>query len=314
MNLVWNEQIKLYAKKSTWVMIALLAVISLAGGLVNKFMDTNVKMTEYSEDWKTELQEENRALSTEMEEDEFAKVSNPKQIEKNNYYLESDIKPQPYDGWQYVLDHAFFTSIISLFTIIVAAGIVSNEFKWGTIKLLLIRPISRTIILLSKYVSVLLFALTLLVSLLLFSWGVGALLFGLNGISPTIVQEQPNGFFPKNVTTEILLEYGLSMITLIMMATFAFAISAIFRSSGMAIGLAIFLMMTGNSIVIFISQYEWAKYILFANTNLRQYLNGSQPIIEGMTMTFSIIILFIYLAIFLGASWSAFTKRDIAGS
>ena len=314
LKLVWNEQIKLYAKKSTWIMIALIAAIVLGTGLLAKFMDSGIQTEEYGADWQSELQQENAALAKEMEEDEFAQFSNPFIIQKNEYYLENDIKPLPYDGWEYVLENSALTSLLSLFTIIIAAGIVSNEFKWGTIKLLLIRPISRSKILLSKYVSVLLFALMLLISMLAVSWIVGALLFGLNGMSPMIVQETASGYEQTSVIKEILQGYGFGMVTLVMMATFAFMISTIFRSSGMAIGLAIFLMMAGNTLVTFVSQYSWSKYILFANTNLQQYFNGSEPMIEGMSLTFSLSMLAIYFAIFMAAAWTAFTKRDIAGN
>lgn len=312
-NLIWNEQIKLYAQKSTWIMFIVLALIVVGGGLLTKFMGSETDFKEYGENWQAEVQAENAQLATEMEEDEFLQFSNPIIIEENNYYLENNIKPQPYDGWEYVLENSFLSSIISLFTIIVAAGIISNEFKWGTIKLLLIRPISRTKILFSKYVSVLIFALTLLIFLLVTSLVVGAILFGLNGVNPSIVQQQAGGFAQNGVLSEIVQDYGLSLVTLVMMATFAFMISAIFRSSSMAIGLAIFLMMAGNAIVAFLSQYGWSKYILFANTNLQQYMGGAEPLIEGMTLTFSIVVLLAYFALFIGAAWTAFTKRDIAG-
>lgn len=126
------------------------------------------------------------------------------------------------------------------------------------------------------------------------------------------------GYVQNDVLGEIAKSYGYSIVTLVMMATFAFMISAIFRSSGMAIGLAIglaiFLMMAGNAIVAFLSQYEWSKYILFANTNLEQYTNGVEPMIPGMSMTFSIIVLVVYFVIFLAAAWTAFIKRDVAGN
>lgn len=82
----------------------------------------------------------------------------------------------------------------------------------------------------------------------------------------------------------------------------------------MAIGLSIFLMFAGNTLVMFVSQYSWSKYILFANTNLQQYFNGSEPMIEGMSLAFSLTVLAIYFAVFLAAAWTAFTKRDIAGN
>lgn len=294
-------------------MIGLLAVIAIAGGLITKFADTAVQTTAYGDDWRQELQEENERLAQEMEQNELARGLNDYEIQENNFHLENNIKPLPYDGWQYVLENAALSSVLSLFTIVVAAGIIANEFKWGTIKLLLIRPVSRTKILLSKYVSVLLFAFLLLILLLLFSWIVGALLFGLNGLNPTLVQQEPGGFTDVRVVPEIFREYGSDMVMLVMMATFAFMISAIFRSGGMAIGLAIFLMMAGNLIVAAVAQYDWAKYILFANTDLSQYTAGSQPMIEGMSPGFSITVLAVYYLLFLTAAWIAFTKRDVAG-
>lgn len=295
-------------------MFALILVIAIGGGVITKFTSADSEFKEYGNDWQTELQEENAQLTAEMQNEEFGGFMNEMIIEENKYHLENDIKPTPYDGWEYVLDNSFLTSIISLFTIIVAAGIISNEFKWGTIKLLLIRPISRTKILLSKYVSVLIFAFTLLVFLLATSWLVGAVLFGLNGLNPVFVQNMMPGFVQNDVLGEIAKSYGFSLVTLVMMATFAFMISAIFRSSGMAIGLAIFLMMAGNAIALFLSQYEWSKFILFANTDLSQYTNGMEPLIPGTSMMFSIVVLLVYFAIFMGAAWAAFTKRDVAGN
>lgn len=314
LNLLWNEQIKLYAKKATWAMVIILMLLVVGMGLLTKFTDSGISEKTYGDGWQAELQKENEQLEKEMETDEMAQYSNPLYIEKNNFHLENDIKPTPYDAWQFVYDNSLLASLISLFTIIVAAGIVSNEFKWGTIKLLLIRPISRAKILLSKYVSVLIFAFTMLVVLLIFSWLVGAVLFGVNGLAPTFVHTVMAGYEESNVISEIVQQYGLSMVTLLMMASFAFMISTIFRSSGIAIGLAIFLMFAGNTVVGFLSKYEWAKYILFANTDLKQYYNGIGPMNDSMTLTFSIIVLAVYLVIFLAAAWTAFIKRDVAGN
>ncbi len=320
MQLVWNEQIKLYIRTSTWILFVILAVIVLAAGIITKVMQNDVEMNTYDDDWKVELQQENEQLTKEMEEVadmgmgmESANSYQQSLIDKNNYYIDNDIKPKNFDGWQFVLDMVNFSTIISLFTIIIAAGIVANEFKWGTIKLLLIRPVSRTKILLSKYLSVLLFAAAMLLFTLLFSWIVGSALFGLSGLNPSSVLSRDGQFTEVSLITQIFSNYGFKMVNLVMMATFAFMISSIFRTSGLAIGLSIFLMMAGSSVVVFVSQYDWAKYILFANTDLTVYINGMGPMIEGMTMTFSIIVLLVYYAIFLALSWLVFTKRDVAG-
>lgn len=105
----------------------------------------------------------------------------------------------------------------------------------------------------------------------------------------------------------------VGVFNLIMMSTFAFMISNTFQNNVLAIGTAVFLMMAGNSIVVFFANQTWAKYILFANTNLTQYSNGNEPLIEGMTFSFSITVLLVYWLIFVVASWGVFTKRDVAG-
>lgn len=297
-------------------MYGLLALIIIGGAVINSVYG---ETDEYSDDWREELQEENEnAFDPENPEESSgdAEVNvgiTPDQVEKNNYYLEHDIKPDSYDAWSYTDENIDLLSIVSLLTIIIAAGIIAHEFRWGTIKLLLIRPISRSVILLSKYIAVLLFALFTLLFVVIMSLIVGMIFFGFNGFDPHIVVSQGDGFAYVSQIGEIMSGYGYKLVNLIMMTTFAFMISAVFRNSTMAVGTAIFLMFTGSTIVTVFSEHDWAKYILFANTDLTQYANDGTPWIEGMTLGFSITMLIVYYAIFMILSWIFFTKRDVAG-
>lgn len=310
--LLQNENMKLSQRVSTWIMYGILFVIVLLGAIIVKF--GGGLTTEVDDDWKASLQEETAELEVMNEEDEYMEGFYTDEIAINKFHLENDIEPLPYDAWQFTMENASLSSIISLFTIIIAAGMIASEYRLGTIKLLLIRPISRTKILFSKYVTVLLFSLVMLLFLFISSMLIGSILFGINGLNPTIVQMGVNGPKEVSVFVEIFTQYGLNMVNLLMMATFAFMISSLFRNSGMAIGTSIFLMFTGTTVVAMLSNYEWAKYILFANTNLNQYMGNGIPMIEGMTLGFSITIIAIYYVIFLAISWLSFTKRDVAGS
>ncbi|WP_010094354.1 ABC transporter permease [Ornithinibacillus scapharcae] len=313
LKLTQNEIKKVYIQKSTWVLYMLLALIIIGGGILT--VTTDVITKEYGEDtWKEELQEENQKLTKEMEEEGLFADYNTSLIEINNYYIENDIRPLGYNAWQYVQENAMLVSLVSLFTIIIAAGIVANEFRWGTIKLLLIRPISRFKILLSKFVAVLLFAFYTLLFLIILSWIVGAIFFGIDSFNPHMVMDKHGGLEYVSVIKEIIFDYGFKLVNLFMMATFAFMISSIFRSSPIAIGTAVFLMLAGNSIVMFFAEHSWSKYILFANTDLTQYVGGNEPLIEGMTLSFSITVLVVYFVVFVCASWGVFMKRDVAGN
>ncbi|WP_430788720.1 ABC transporter permease [Virgibacillus flavescens] len=312
--LVKNEQIKTYIRKSTWAMYIILGIIIIGLGVIGNFYD-DIHPTYEEDTWRQTLQDENAEIKKGMEEmkdNEMMKGFTDPTLEKNNYYLENDIMPANYDGWQFIHENEFLLSLVTLFTIIVAAGIVANEYKWGTIKLLLIRPISRTKILASKYVSVLLFALWTLLFVLVLSFIVGAVFFGINSFDPQIVTDARGSFEQVSVIGLIFAGYGLQLVTLLVMTTFALMISTIFRQSSLAIGTAIFLMFAGTAIVGFFADKEWAKYILFANTDLEQYVTGT-PMLEGMTLGFSIGVLIVYYVIFLVLTWFFFSKRDVAG-
>ncbi|RFA35618.1 ABC transporter permease [Virgibacillus dokdonensis] len=310
--LIHNEQTKIYIRKSTWIMYIILFAIIIAGAfLTDKFSDLNEDYQ--GDDWREVLQEENKDLQKEMEKDEYAASINPETIAKNNYYLENDIQPAPYGAWNFAGENSGLMMLVSLLTIIVAGGIIANEFRWGSIKLLLIRPISRSGILLSKYLATILFGLYTTIFLFIISWVIGAILFGIGDMNPEIVKQTADGFTSVSLLEETITQYAYQLVPLIMMATLAFMISAVFRNSSLAIGISIFLMMGGSSLIGFLAEKEWAKYILFANMDLSQFADGNTPMIKGLTLEFSITMLAIYYVVFLAMSWIIFTKRDVAG-
>ncbi|WP_255473800.1 ABC transporter permease [Oceanobacillus sp. CFH 90083] len=210
--------------------------------------------TNYSEDWKVQLEEENETLLQEIEE--FSGMPgmqtitdvNLEVIETNKFYLANDMKPMNYGAWQFVLDNADMLVVVSLFAIIIGATIVSDKYKWGTIKLLMVRPYSRSTILAVKYFSLLLFTfLTQLISLI-----IGAALLGIEGVNPEIIAFQNGEAGQFNAIKMIISGYSYKLVSLIMMATLAFTLSTIFKSSTIAISLAVFLMLSGNMIVTFL--------------------------------------------------------------
>jgi ABC-2 type transport system permease protein len=166
--------------------------------------------------------------------------------------------------------------------------------------------------LLSKYITILLFAIFLLVILFGYSAAIGAILFG-PPEQPSIYLNYNNGIVSEqSMFVHMLIYYGLNSINMIMLATMAFMLSAVFRNSSLAVGLSIFLMFTGTQLTELLSmKFSWAKYILFANTDLMPYFEGT-PLIEGMTLSFSIVVLMAYFFLFHFLAFYVFNKRDIA--
>lgn len=196
-----------------------------------------------------------------------------------------------------------FTLIVFVFSVVVTAEIVAGEFTWGTIKLLLIRPATRSKILLSKYIASILYLVLLLAFLYIVSAIVGLLFFGNSGDASGLSM------------LSIMKSYGFRSIDLFMYLTMAFMISSVFRSSVLAIALSFILIFVSGTVmnVLIALKYKWAKYILFANTDLEVYTKGHKPLIEDMTLGFSVTMLIIYYIVFIGLAWGVFSKRDVAG-
>lgn len=214
--------------------------------------------------------------------------------------------------WHLVMvEFTFLYVLVTIFSVIVAAGSVAEEFSTGTIKLLLIRPWSRSNILLSKYTASLGFtlflSLVMLASTLLINW----LCF--EAFSPTVPSFQIDGM-NGTPNFQYLLKYsGLTLLTSIMTITVSFMLSTIFRSNALAIGIALFLELIVNStlqLLIHIDK-KWVDYVLFVHLNLTRYLNGTVAE-DGMTLGFSLSVLGVYYVIFILITWLIFNKRDVA--
>ncbi|ARU61258.1 hypothetical protein CBW65_09820 [Tumebacillus avium] len=312
-NLIRNENMKIYGRPRTWLMFAVLILVIVVQLVIT---DRFFSKPEEGVDWKQEMTQQTQSLQQALHENPEMDVTSRRQMEArilmNDYAIEHNIAPYEYTAWKFAEETSDIIFLVTLFTVIVAGDIVATEFTWGTIKLLLIRPVNRTKILYSKYVSTLMFGLLMAVILLVTSFLLGGLVFGFGGVDqPFMYVDQDGTLQQMNMADRVLMSFGLESVTLLMIVTIAFMISAAFRSSSLAISLSIFVMFAGTIVVQVLARYDWVKYILFANLDLSMYFMG-MPLVKGMTLGFSVLVLAIYFVILHLLAWLLFTKRDVA--
>ncbi|WP_391118513.1 ABC transporter permease [Psychrobacillus sp. L3] len=310
LNLIRNEWLKLWSKKATWVMVVLVALLMIGSAGITKWVNNQ---TDSVENWKQDSQTKITFFEQELENPNLANdvlQADKDSLAMEKYRLDQDVAPISSNSIKgFISNIPNMLSIITLFSVIVAAGIVASEFSQGTIKMLLTRPVKRWKILTSKLLTVGIFAIVM--SIILFVFGViGAYIFfdSVPGMNLDVVNGQ---VIEVSFWGRVLLLTGLSLVNVFVIGTLAFMIGSVFRSSSLAIGISIFLMFMGVTITSVLARFDFAKYILFANTNLTQYIGGSHPIIEGLTMPFSIAVILVYVIVFLGISYWSFTKRDV---
>ena len=226
------------------------------------------------------------------------------------YRIANDLPPSNAMTFTEHMDLSLSLTIMvtGIFTVVIAAGIVSSEFGTGTIKMLLTRPVARWKILLSKLVASILYGVVLFAAGIVVALIVGMALFGTDSaIALSIVDGQVvQGTVENTFIEKTLYSLGSTIMTII----FAFMIGTIFGSSTLAVSLSLFILLMGSTATMFIAQYDFAKYIWFAN-DLSYYAPGSMPMIEGLTFTFSLIVNIVYAIVFLVITFGYFMKRDV---
>ncbi|WP_106767204.1 ABC transporter permease [Paenibacillus faecalis] len=188
---------------------------------------------------------------------------------------------------------------LTMISIIVTAGTVAREHSLGTIKLLLIRSQSRSKILASKYVAIVLYVTILTLF---------ALIVGL--VTETFMMGTVDGI--SRILNSLMIA-ALSMIYTLMYVTITFTLGILLKSTGAAIGIGMCMFFSEKIIAMLLVKYSWAKYLPFFNLDLVPYIFDKEYApIPGMTAMFSVIILFAYLLLFLAISFVTFKKRDVA--
>jgi len=192
-----------------------------------------------------------------------------------------------------------------------SSNIIANEYSWGTIRQLLVKPIKRWKIYLVKYISTIVASVLLFITLLAVSGMVGLVFFAKN--SSTIYDAVlTNGVIVKRNMLEFTLLKVLSDIfSIIVISSFTFLIAALVRSTGLATVLSLVVYFGGYIGGGLLSKLPVYKYILTTNLSLHNYLPGEELPFEGAAFIFSFVVCLIYLSVFLITGSLIFSKRDV---
>ncbi|WP_062355887.1 ABC transporter permease [Bacillus kwashiorkori] len=298
--LIQNELMKIFGKKTVIVYATLIILFVFIGALIfNKFHG-----------FITEAVSPVVEVEVADQSDETSLTSEQATTEKSD--------PTTWEFMRYiVLD---LVSFVTLFSVVVVSQNISSEFGDGTIKQLLIRPHPRWKILLSKFAAVNIYSLFLLSVLFISGYIIGLIFFKSGGFSNTIQLGGFGGFgFQEEIFETTIGKHFFQTVLyylpgLLIINTISFMLSTLFKNQALAVGVGIFVLFINSTLsgifTILIDRYEWFKYLIFPNLDLRVYTEGVY--IEGMTAWFSLTILMIHFIAFMAITFTYFQRRDIS--
>ena len=261
------------------------------------------------------------SLSNEAQSSESKKLD--EQVKMNLYRLEHNINidvnstmSNSTDGatnfWSAMSMSTSLISLVGLLVIIIAGSCIANEFSQGTIKFLLINPVKRRKILFSKYFTVITFGYIMIALLFVVMIPFAGIFLGFDSISAPYLYISDGNVHEMSPFLHIIKLYLLNSVDVVVMATMAFALSSLFKSSALAIGTGVFCMMGGSTLIQILSmlKQDWARYLIFANTNLASIYEG-KSLFPQHSLTFALVVIAVHMVIFLLTAWDGFTKREV---
>lgn len=315
---------KLLAKKR------LLVIALIIGVLVVLFTYAQYKTTQTqreklgTSDWRTILQQQiidtqNRLSSSRLSEEWKKQLQIT--LQQQQYYLDHDINPSEPGAPTFI--RIFLENSIDLFlplmVMVIASDLVSSEYSLGSIKLLLTRPVRRWKVLMSKYITLVL-AISIIVAMAgLLSYLIAGTVFGYKGWqTPILTGFSVNGTGLDTSSVRLLdlwqyllMDFGLVWFVALVVGTLSFMLSVLIRSTAAGMGVMLAALISGAILSNMVSSWHSAKFLFMVNLRLTDYLKGTAPPIEGMTLSFSMLVMFVWWASGLLVAFFVFTKKDV---
>lgn len=233
----------------------------------------------------------------------------------------SNEKTNGYDYSYFAL--SIFSVILIMFAITMASHSIAGETSEGTMRFVSIRPVSRSKILLGKFLSIAIMTLILLIFSSLASLAVGAFTFGMSSEKILTV---------INATNVVVLHPALALIIflasqyliLLVYTSLAMLLTSFLKSDLLTLVLTLFVYVLNLLLPIFFNFNSFLRFNPFTNINLYAYVGaGTQTaktiigkvftsvVYSGMTIWISIIFIVAMILIFNMLAIALFKRREL---
>jgi ABC-2 type transport system permease protein len=192
---------------------------------------------------------------------------------------------------------------------LVAGDLIAGEAATGTLRILLIRPISRTQIIIAKFSAIIIYVLSIVLFMAALSIGTGIFIFGTGDLF--VMKDMLYIFDSSDSLWRILASFAFSFLSMSMVASLAFMLSAVVDSS---LGPII---MTMSIIIVFmivssidLSIFRAVKPFMFT-TYMGAWREFFSDPVNWHKVNTAVIALITHIFIFLGFTIWYFKRKDI---
>ena len=241
---------------------------------------------------------------------------NKERIALNKYIIDNkydDTKATVSSNLKYFFGD--FSFVIIIFVIIISGGIMADEYHKGTIKQLLIKPYTRSQILGSKLLTILLLIPIFAILVFVLYFLITGIFTGFSGIFDAIPVYD---FVKEEIITYNVFNYNALMFIsklpyFVIVSLISFTISTITSSTALSICMPLALVFFGNFINMAISSYQfkWLRWFITYVWEIEQYMFGRNYDNLLNSFKFNILFIVIYIVLIAILPFIFFNRKDI---
>ena len=195
---------------------------------------------------------------------------------------------------------------------VVAGDAIAGEAANGTLRYLLVRPVSRTALLVAKFVSVLVFTLVAVLAVAATAYVTGTQLLGRAPQNLTIAASTTvsgTGLTPQDLIWRTVLVIGYMSVSMMGVAALALLLSTL-TDSPLAAALGGLALIVGSTVLVGLDSADSVRDLLPTRYWLSWIDLFRDPIL-WTDVRAGLVVQLGYVVVLLGAAWATFTTRDI---
>lgn len=217
------------------------------------------------------------------------------------------------------MTYTYYISLAVIICIIVGGSIMANEYSTGTIRLLMIRPVSRWKILLSKFLTVLIMGYVVIFIGFIANMISSGIVSNFSDYSIAMLGVKNGDIVESSFIFELIKNLMFASISVIFISAVAVSISTLVKNTAISVAVAM-VVFFGSMPAVLISVslgIKWIGKILLPYVNLASYINDSYQIqmLNSMGVELNPLMgvfeLIVTALVLLTISFMTFAKRDI---
>lgn len=200
---------------------------------------------------------------------------------------------------------------ILYYGIVCGANAYGKEIKKGTLKMVMLRPISRNKLTLSKLLAALTVATAFFVGAIAIAFIFGAIAYKSVSFTSLFVFNATKAFTASSNLVLIMVLLSILIQTWVYI-TLAMAISTLTKNN--VLGIVIPIIVTSSIPMLILTQFGVGRFLLSysAGTLIDYFAIGSPMLMGGSNFWLNLVVLLAYVGVFISSVFVIFRKRDIA--